>query len=423
MSPIEYLLSLVWRDPPFVLGHGDSTTSAAESVDSATTSPWEAPAILVRVGLDADSFDLNGWRFVKRVRNPWGRVPLTVGGKSLPGRAREYMDRLLEQNGAKDPVSRRHHYVPQAYLRRWSFDGKRVWALDTVTGKVKQLGLANVCVKENLYRVVGPDGVPHNRVELLFGVVDTELRRVQVLFDQLEDPDLLEFDDLVGLGVSLAIQRMRTVQARRLQQQYDAWLVAQNPRDFTSISNDPDNPHRLAGIHTELLFSAMWDAADVLTTRQIEVWHDPRGRFMTCDAPVLLPFSRNVRPSLISAPYIIWPVSPHRTVALSNESQGQKAVIREASGKLVGMVRQGVIQGRERMIFANREQRDRLPKGKRFRRRAQSSLRCSDRTPSGKHIPPPGCCVEWRQVFAVGPEVALCTQGLHSPAPDIAIYA
>ncbi len=89
------------------------------------------------------------------------------------------------------------------------------------------------------------------------------------------------------------------------------------------------------------------------------------------DAPVLVPFRRNVRPSLMAAPYIIWPVSPHRAVALSNDPQGEKAVMREATGKLVGMVRLGVEQGRERMIFASDGQHDRLPSSRQFRRRAQ----------------------------------------------------
>ena len=192
--------------------------------------------------IGADSIDLGSWRLVNSVRNPWGQVPVTAGGKSLSGRAREYMDNLLAQGRAHDPVSRRHHYVPKSYLQQWSFDGKRVWTLDTVTGAVKSLSLKDVCVKENFYRVVGSDGAPHNRVELLFGVVDSELRRVQLLFDKLENPDSLEFDDLVGLGVSMAVQRMRTLQQRRLQVQFNKWVVAQNSEQNQSIDDDADNP-------------------------------------------------------------------------------------------------------------------------------------------------------------------------------------
>jgi hypothetical protein len=347
---------------------------------------------------------------------------MTAGGKSLPSGAREYMSRLAAQQRAMDTVSRRHHYVPKSYLREWSFDGKRLWSLDTVTGVVRPLGLSDVCVEENFYRVRGADGSAHNRVELLFGVVDAELRRVQELFNRLDDPETLEFDDLVGLGVSMAVQRMRTLQQRRLRMQHSAWLHAQSPEDFPAF-DDPSNPHLVAGLHTRLLFDAMWEAADVLTSRQLEVWHDPQGRFMTCDAPVLVPFRRNVRPNLVAAPYVIWPLSPERAVALSNDHQGQKAVMREVDGQLRGLARLGVEQGRERMIFASEEQSNRLPKGKKFRRRAQSRLRCSDRLPTGEPVPPPGCCVEWSEAFDRGPDVSLCDRGLHSPAPSMWAYA
>ncbi|MFE7723217.1 DUF4238 domain-containing protein [Nocardia rhizosphaerihabitans] len=371
---------------------------------------------------DLELFGNRDWTVVKSVRNPWGQVPLTAGGQSLSGRSREYMDKLVSMHQAKDTVSRRHHYVPRTYLRQWSSDSKRVWALDTVTGVVKPIGVASVCVEENFYRVVGPDGAAHNRVELLFGVVDAELRRVQTLFNQLRDPDELEFDDLIGLGVTVAVQRMRTVQQRRLRQQHNSWLVAQNPHDFKPIE-DSDNPYSAASFHTQLLFSAMWEAADVLTTRQIEVWHDPRGRFMTCDAPVLVPFRRNVCPSLLESPYVIWPISPHRVVALGSDLLGEKAVIREATGKHVGIVREGVERGRERMIFASAEQHDKLPRTKKFRRRIQTRLRCSHLTPQGEYVEAPGCCVEQSHAFAEGPDIALCDQGLHRAAPEMWMHS
>lgn len=359
------------------------------------------------------------WEWVETVRNPWGVVPLTDGGKHLPTKANEYVERLISMQRQPDTESRRHHYVPKSYLRQWSADGKRIWMLDTTNGRTRLAGLSDVCVGENFYRVRGPDGTPHNRVELLFGVVDAEMRRLQVLFNHLTDPDRLNFDDLLGLAVSMSIQRMRTPQQRRLQRQRDSWAAAQNPELREEVAARRGDPFASPGMHTEMLFKGMWRAADALTTRQIEIWEDPRGRFMTCDSPVLIPFVRDVRPATYETEWILWPISPQRVIALGNRGRGEKAIIRTASEKQVAMVRDAVERGRERMIFASEEQRARLPTTKLFRRRAQALFDCSDRTPLGEHVPHPGCCVRLSDAYAKGPVVKLCDQGLHRPAPGL----
>ncbi|OLT37344.1 hypothetical protein BJF84_27700 [Rhodococcus sp. CUA-806] len=101
----------------------------------------------------------------------------------------------------------RHDYVPRTYLR----DGggrqnRRIWNLDTVTGGVRAFSVNDVSVDENFYGVVLSDGRAHNRVESMFAVEDTELGRVQALFENPQDSDELEFDDLIGLGVTAAVR-------------------------------------------------------------------------------------------------------------------------------------------------------------------------------------------------------------------------
>jgi hypothetical protein len=107
---------------------------------------------------------------------------------------------------------------------------------------------------------------------------------------------------------------------------------------------------------------------------------------------------------------------------LANDHLGEKAVIRKATSKLVGIVRNSVEQGRERMIFASDTHHDRLPQTKKFNRRTQARLRCSKRTPQAEYIEPPGCCVNLSNAFAASPDVALCNNGLHVPALDMWSY-
>ncbi|MGW7646395.1 DUF4238 domain-containing protein [Streptomyces bobili] len=51
----------------------------------------------------------------------------------------------------RDCVSRRHHYVPRAYMKAWSPDGKRVRVLDTINGFDRLRGLRDTWVRDNFY--------------------------------------------------------------------------------------------------------------------------------------------------------------------------------------------------------------------------------------------------------------------------------
>ncbi|MCD4849676.1 DUF4238 domain-containing protein [Arthrobacter sp. AK01] len=359
------------------------------------------------------------WQLQKVIPNPWGAIPLTGGGDFLNQQAKQYYKRLHDSAEASDTKARRHHYVPKTHLKRWSADGKRVWTLNTETGSVKQLGVNDVCVTENFYRVVGMDGEAHNRVELMFGAVDEEVRRIQYILLTLDQGSDLSFEDFMAAGVTAALQRMRTSQSRRLMQQQDLWWGEQQADGFTSPITDHD-PLRLNNIHTEILFRTMWKAADVMTTRQLEIWVDPKGRFITSDAPVQNPFVGGVRPGLDEARTIWWPISPSRAVDWSNELTGEKVTFKRATTSLTDKVRAIMLQGRDRFIIATEDQLRTLPVGKGIPRRAQMRLRCSQRKPNGEYVEPPGCVVETKECYSNGPDVLLCDSGLHRHVPTLA---
>lgn len=361
------------------------------------------------------------WKLQQVTRNPWGEIPLTGGGEFLNQQAKQYYERLLGFADAADTEARRHHYVPKTHLKRWSADGKRVWTLNTETGVLKKLGINDVCVAENFYRVLGRDGEAHNRVELMFGAVDEEVRRVQdILLALRQDSDIC-FEDFMAAGVSAALQRMRTAQSRRLMQQQDLWWRGQQADGLSSPLED-DDPLRLNNIHTETMFRAMWEAADVMTTRQLEVWDDPKGRFLTSDAPVQTPFVGNVRRGLNEVKTIWWPISPYRAVAWSNDLVGERIVFKIATTSLTDKVRAIMVQGRDRFIIATDDQLRTLPVGKPIPRRAQIRLRCSQYKPSGEYVEPPGCVVENKECYDTSPNIQLCSNGLHRPVPELTAH-
>jgi phosphosulfolactate phosphohydrolase-like enzyme len=122
----------------------------------------------------------------------------------------------------------------KTHLKRWSSDGKRVWTLNTDTGALKQLGVNDICVAENFYRVVGPDGEADNRVELMFAAVDEEVRRIQNILLTLGKRGDISFEDFMAAGVTAALQRMRASQSRRLMEQQDLWWGEQQADGFSS---------------------------------------------------------------------------------------------------------------------------------------------------------------------------------------------
>ncbi|WP_280632795.1 DUF4238 domain-containing protein [Amycolatopsis alba] len=126
------------------------------------------------------------------------------------------VSRSLQSRASK---SKRHHYVPKSYLRAWSFDQRRVRVLNTVDGTDRPVGLRDVCVKENFYRVTDSSGRQHNQVEDMLAVLDEECAKLLRLLRGWAPGDDVDFEDFMSLAVVMAVQRSRTPQARRHMQE------------------------------------------------------------------------------------------------------------------------------------------------------------------------------------------------------------
>ncbi|WP_349497635.1 DUF4238 domain-containing protein [Amycolatopsis taiwanensis] len=300
--------------------------------------------------------------------NPWGEVPATGNGRSIVPRVEAYMARVREKAVARDCVSRRSHYVPKAYLRAWSWNGRQVRVLDTKNGYDKPRGLRDTCVREDFYRVTDGDNVQHNQVEAMLAILDDEMARLLLRLRAWKPGDDFAFDDFMSLAVVVGMQSNRTPQARRFLAARSSWLSQRAGQPAERLTNDD---------YVDLLFRAMYRTADQLSTRQLELWDDPRGRFITSDHPVLL--SEDVPgtpPALYSCKYVWWPISPTRLAVFNINQQGVKIVRRVATRGEIERVRKAVIRGAESEIIARPEDRD-VPAGKVLRKRPQLQVSCT----------------------------------------------
>src|SRR5215212_50316 len=84
--------------------------------------------------------------------------------------------------------AKRHHLIPESYMRRFSFDGRRIHVFDSATGKLRTDVPKNVAVESEFNSILRKSGEKDRTVEARLADIDDAGGRA---FDKLEQREPL----------------------------------------------------------------------------------------------------------------------------------------------------------------------------------------------------------------------------------------
>src|ERR1022692_3248055 len=85
-------------------------------------------------------------------------------------------------------LSRRHHYLPQMYLRGFAYDADLVWVFDRQNNTYLHQGIINTAVKKDFYTIVGVDGQKTDAVEqMMANMVEGPMKAIIERLDRSEE--------------------------------------------------------------------------------------------------------------------------------------------------------------------------------------------------------------------------------------------
>jgi hypothetical protein len=239
--------------------------------------------------------------------------------------------------------AKRHHHVPESYLRQFADERGNVMVYDRTRGLPPRLtSISNVAVKTNLYTVHDSNGEPSDLIESQW-LSPIEDAFAEVVPRLLSATPVVTGEERQRVSLFLALQHMRTLQFRNfLSDLTDALLrleIAGRTQGLTPEAIpgvlDAWNPHASERERTRLLTiardpqqRATWDAEPwikaimrhlpAMTQRlQSRAWllvDAVSGSFLSGDRPVILggPYPL----AIDSAPCVFFPLSSHRLLIL-----------------------------------------------------------------------------------------------------------
>lgn len=273
-----------------------------------------------------------------------------MGGPPPPEVAETVLE--LERRFMQEPEkpSKRHHYVSEFYLKKWTKKGdRRVLSLDRRSGVIKPIGIKDAAVSSGFYNAQLEDGTVSTAAERVLSYVEDASAPLLELLAPGED---LSMEDKGTLALYLAFQALRG-RGNRSYLDQSLNLVEKSRiigdlkpgdregarRRLEELGHEPNEEgidHILEWVedpdlielknptsnHVRAMMQIVLDLAPYIWTREWNVLETTgERRFVTTDEPLVLvrPLDPYSLGGFALAPEVLYPLSPTRLLVLSLE--------------------------------------------------------------------------------------------------------
>lgn len=128
---------------------------------------------------------------------------------------------------------KRHHYVPQCYLKNFADEKGMIWVFDRKTKEYRKQSIADTAVQNHYYRIKTKDGEYSTDVEKFFSTLEAE---ASVIIGKLVRVEKVSQRDKEVLALFISFQRARVPDFEKLMNEADEKMMKRiNEMKFHSI--------------------------------------------------------------------------------------------------------------------------------------------------------------------------------------------
>jgi len=102
-------------------------------------------------------------------------------------------------------IPKRHHYLPQFYLKNFCNDGF-LWVYDRKNNKYRKQTPINTAVKKKYYTISGPDGTPQNEIEAVLANIEGETKHI---IEKIIEKKSIDLEEKCILAIFIAFLYVR----------------------------------------------------------------------------------------------------------------------------------------------------------------------------------------------------------------------